>query len=140
MYSTKKDEGSLRSFHAFLKDVRSLWALVFSGPVILPFIAAFAGIEPPWPKQIAPITAVVVLLVLVLTYQRTLHNTSPNVNGRLLIFAVIVFVCLTVHLGLANLFIFTIPTNGERIVLGCGFTRNAVLVAKQIGVSAGEMC
>jgi len=38
------------------------------------------------------------------------------------------------------MFVFEIPTNGERVVLGCGYTDNAIAVSKMLGSTSGGSC
>lgn len=67
--------GGLGRFKSILAEYSGLaaWAV---GVGAAPFVATFASLAPPWPIDIAPLTAAAQLAVLVLIYQ--LLNASPK--------------------------------------------------------------
>lgn len=67
--------GGLGRFKSILEEYGGLAAWTV-GIGAAPFVAMFASLAPPWPIDIAPLTAVAQLAVLVLIYQ--LLNTSPK--------------------------------------------------------------
>jgi hypothetical protein len=136
---TPKD--GLAEFRSFAKDVRSLWGIAIGGPVILPVLAAFADIAPPWPKQPSVIAAALMLLTLLVTYFCfTRLDRISNAPKILILSAGIAVFALIAYLALLNTFVFAVPTTGEKIVLGCGFTSNAQLVANKFGFALGGDC
>lgn len=136
-YKRGKRPQPLDGFRTFLKDVKSVWSLTFSGPVILPFVAAFAGIAPPWPKHIESVTAAVALIALILAYTTRIRANS----ARLMVWlAFAVVTSLLLYLAWFNLFTYKLPTNGEVVILGCGLTYEAILVANEIGIKMGWGC
>jgi hypothetical protein len=44
------------------------------------------------------------------------------------------------YLALLDTFVFAVPTTGDKIVLGCGFTNNAQVVADKFGFASGGDC
>jgi hypothetical protein len=128
-------------FTAFAKDFRSLWGVALGGPVILPVLATFANIAPPWPNQPSVVAAVFVVLTLLITYYRFTGVERHGVRPRTFILAAgSAVITVIAYLALLNTFVFTVPTTGEKIVLGCGFTHNAQLVAERFGFAFGGNC
>jgi hypothetical protein len=127
-------------FKTFLKDIQSLWAIVIGGPILLPFVVTFSGIAPPWPPNEPKITSAILLLTLIATYSVSTEISSKSGGRKMILCAVSAVAALMAYLFLLNVFTFVIPTNGERTVVGCGFTHNAALVAKRLGVASEGSC
>jgi len=113
-----KTPDPLADFRGYLKSVKELWAWA-AGAAVIPFLANFAQLAPPWPPAIVYITAVFELLALIWAYQTVRKKSQVKVNSQMLKSLLIMVVCLGTYLFLFSLFTFQIP--GTDIVIVKGF-------------------
>jgi hypothetical protein len=118
----------LDDFKSVLAEFRSIsvWAGVSS--VSIPFVAAFAGVIPPWPPHIEYITAVFQLLAIIFMYQ--LFSDSPRTiaSKNIKRLSLFVFVIFFVYLFLFSLFTIHITEEGVYLIIGYQCTEKAVQV------------
>jgi hypothetical protein len=139
----KKDgpgKSGLTDFKEMLSDFRSVTTYAVGGAGTVPIVAAMIGIAPPWPPGIGPLTSILVVICLVILYQSLHDVTARRVTVYIAVSAVIALLSVTIYLGLRDIFTFKLPTTGEQIVIGCGYTRDALQVARQLQLEIGEGC
>jgi hypothetical protein len=127
----------LDDFKSVLKEFRSL--SIWAGASSIPFVAAFAGVTPPFPKNIEYITAVCQLLVMMYMYQvftRASAATTRRIMSLLLAASTVMFFA---YLFLFSQFTIRIP--GMRDVTGMS---DVIIIGYQCSPRAleayGEAC
>jgi hypothetical protein len=100
----------IERFQKILGDFQNLsvWAV---GTGVVPFVAAFTSIAPPWPKGIAAITAIGQLSVLIVVHQ--LLNRSPRRVINRVVVSSFCAVLVTSLIYVAILLNFTYVLNGS---------------------------
>src|SRR5258708_4108786 len=106
----------LDDFHETWSEYRRLWIGVASASI--PFVAAFSGVTPPWPKHIAPLTAVVQLMVIIYVYQTQARASRDAVTRRMRRNAVLFAVSFFLYLFIFSQFAIYIPGRNEYLVTG----------------------
>jgi hypothetical protein len=117
----------LTDFKRFLREFKnlSLWGAASSA--LLPFIASFLAIIPPWPPRLDVITAAVQLITLVVVYQGFKNNRNAITRSiRRLAFAA--FVILLGYMVLFSIFTIYVPQAKRSIVIGYECTAKALSV------------
>jgi len=121
----------LDAFKVLLKEYRGLSVWSIGSGLAVPFAAKLADLSPPWPSGIVPVTAVVELLALALTFQLLQASTRRRVINSLLLVNVTIFVVAGMaYLVALSLFTYQVPTTNERFVKGYECTREAEAVFK----------
>ena len=110
--------------------------LVIASPVV-----ASLGFAPPWPHSAAVMTAGCLALYLLFVFQFRATNPAKRA-GRFITILLLAgaFASLAGYLVVFERFTFELPTTGERIVVGCGFTPEARVVAQTLLISTGGEC
>jgi hypothetical protein len=122
------DPDIVTHFLAALKNTRRITA---AGTATLsPIILAFLGVAPPWPPGVAKMTAIFALFLSMVSLYSLLNSKKGLSVRRLRLNAMLLCVLLPLYLVVLNLFTFKIPTTGEVTIVGCGYTENAMLVAR----------
>jgi len=123
------ESSGLDEFKELLTDFRSLSTWAVGVGVGAPFIAAVAALAPPpWEKQIALITAVIELVVLIIVFQFFASAQRRRVE-RIMFWALSVLTtAVLAYLILFNVFTFVIPTTENKAVAGFVCTEEAKLV------------
>lgn len=125
----------------FLAGLRGTRHMVVAGGASLsPIILAFAGISPPWPPDIIKISTVIALFLAMANYHALMRGRSTSVRWRLNLSVIVVCLAFPIYLVVLKLFTFKIPTTGEVVILGCGYTENARLVATARHFDDGPGC
>lgn len=108
----------LDEFKSVLAEYRSvaLWAGLSTSSV--PFIAAFAGVTPPWPDGIAYMTAVVQLIGIILTLKLYSDADKRSIGRNLSILTVVILVLLLSYIFVFSQFTIFDPARNGRIVIG----------------------
>ncbi|MBY5658299.1 hypothetical protein [Rhizobium leguminosarum] len=123
----------LEEFRRVLKEYSSLALWAAGGSVIIPFVASFLSIIPPWPPRLDVITAVFQLLFLVFSYQNFKGSNKKRATRyiNLCIFGCI-FSIVTYILLFSNFTIF-IPEKDNYIVVGYRCTTEALEIKDYAG-------
>jgi len=118
----------LDEFKSVLKEFRSvsIWAGISS--VAVPFLAAFAGVIPPWPTGIEYITAVFQLLGIMFVYQMYGESAGAQVNRNIRILSIFAFVSFVVYLLAFSQFSIYIPSRNAYVMIGYACTTKAATV------------
>jgi TIR domain len=109
--------------------------------LLLSPVVSSLGFTPPWPHSVAVMTAGCLGLYLLFVFQfrasAAVQRTSRSVTIVLLVGA-----CLSLagYLFIFERFTFELPTTEERIVVGCGFTPEARLVAQSLLITTDGEC
>ncbi|HUK31700.1 MAG TPA: toll/interleukin-1 receptor domain-containing protein [Candidatus Acidoferrum sp.] len=99
------------------------------------------GFSPPWPHSAAAITAGCLGLYLLFVFQFRVSVPGQRA-GQFITIILVVGACLSLagYLLLFERFTFELPTTGERIVVGCGFTDEGRLVAQSLLMNTQGEC
>jgi hypothetical protein len=109
--------------------------------VLLAPVMGSLGFTPPWPHSVAVMTAGCLGLYLLFVFQ--FRASAPaKLAGRFITIMLIAGGCLSLagYLMIFERFTFELPTTGERIVVGCGFTPEARLVSQSLLISTDGEC
>jgi hypothetical protein len=110
--------------------------LVLVSPVVVSI-----GFSPPWPHSAAVITAGCLGLYLLFVFQFR-AGTPLKRAGRFITIMLLggASISLAGYLLIFERFTFELPTTGERIVVGCGFTDEGRLVAQSLLINTQGEC
>ena len=103
----------------------------------LPFVAEFADASPPIPG-IAPITSLLLVLTAVITFQFFENSSRRKANKRIASLLILAMLALVGYLIVSARFIF--HYDGGRVILGCGWTRKAQILADDYGLDTEAQC
>ncbi|EFF75500.1 hypothetical protein [Achromobacter piechaudii] len=130
----------LDEFFAMLDGVRKVALSAAAGLIALPLAAGLAGFAPPWPPGLVVITSLMELVVLLVVFQ-TLAKAQRSAASKVIIWsAILVFVTSAVYLVLNAAFVYQIPNDDTRVVMGCGLSDNAQLILKSQGLNPTDVC
>jgi hypothetical protein len=115
--TTSDNHEPMNDFRQYLKAAKELWAWA-AGAAIVPFLANFAKLAPPWPPAITYITAVFELIALIWAYQTIRKMSQKRVNAKMLTSLIILVMALVAYLSLFSLFTYEIPGTDIRIIKG----------------------
>jgi len=130
-------KSSLSDFKGVIRDFRSITGYAAS---TLPIVAAVIGIAPPWPPSVGPLTSILIVVCLAVTYQSFRGRTRRRTGAWIIATAAAALVSVILYLGLRDAFTFQMPTTREQIVIGCGYTQEALQVARQLHIEVGGGC
>jgi hypothetical protein len=130
----------LGEFKALLRDFRSITGYAVGGAGTLPIVAAISGIAPPWPPSIGPITSIFIVISLVIIHQRSSGSSFRRATAYITLSAMVAVIAMIVFLGMRDIFTFQLPTTQKQIIIGCGYTREAVQVADRLHIDVGSGC
>lgn len=121
-----------RDLRRFFSEFRrfAFWAL--AGAFAIPFAGSFIDLAPPWPAAVALLTAVFEVVCLVIVYI-FLDRTGKRTARRVIVSCIpIAALGLGGYLILYSMFVFAIPTTGERVVAGfeCTATAREIVTAE----------
>jgi hypothetical protein len=110
--------------------------LVLVSPVVVSI-----GFSPPWPHSAAVITAGCLGLYLLFVFQFR-ASTAVKKAGGFITIMLLAGACFSLagYLLIFERFTFELPTTGERIVVGCGFTDEGRLVAQSLLINTQGEC
>ena len=127
-------------FRAVVKEFRSTLLLAVGGSSLLPIVARFAKVDPPWPEGIALITSVATLIVIIFVFQFLWKRAKRAVDRAMLWGGVLIVVAGLAYFTLFEMFVFRIPTTGELGTAGCGWTTNARDIATRFLADPNDGC
>jgi hypothetical protein len=113
----------LDDFRRVWSEFRRLWVGLASASV--PFLAAFSGVTPPWPKHIALLTAVFQLMAIMYVYQTQLRASRREVSRNMRWSAIIFCVAFFLYLFVFSQFAIYIPGRDEYLIVGFECTKKA---------------
>ncbi|WP_108520318.1 hypothetical protein [Bradyrhizobium algeriense] len=93
----------------------SLWAA--GGSIVIPFVASFLSIIPPWPTGLNIITSVIQLASLAISYQSA-SNKAGKVAFNMKILGAVGFALVLVYMFLFTTFTIFVPQAQRSIVIG----------------------
>jgi hypothetical protein len=108
----------LDDFKQLLKEFRglSLWAA--GGSVVLPFVASFIAVIPPWPNGLNVMTAVFQLVALIFVFQRYSGTKRATITRNIGILAGAMFVIILGYMVLFSILTIYVPEAKRSIVIG----------------------
>jgi len=133
-------KSGLTDFKGMLSDFRSVTAYAVGGAGTVPIVGAMIGIAPPWPPSIGPLTSILLVICLIIIYQSFHDLTTRHTTAYVTISAIAALLSAIIYLSLRDTFTFQLPTTHEQIVIGCGYTQDALQVARQLQIEIGEGC
>src|SRR6266404_6309043 len=134
------EKTGLDQFFDLLKDVRKIAFVAAGGLIALPLVAGLGGFTPPWPPRIVGITSLVELVVLILVFQVLAKAPRSKATRFIVWSAVMVFALSSFYLVLNAAFVYQIPNNETRVVMGCGLSEKAKIILKADGQNPTDVC
>lgn len=114
------------------------WALGSSA--ILPLLASFAGLSPFWPPGVPLLTSLFTLISVIICFQ-VLNRESKRVVTKIMIWSIIAFLFfLIAYLVIFSVFTTKLPTTGEMIYLGCGWSDFSKEIASDFMIDIDQDC
>jgi hypothetical protein len=115
----------LDDFKRLLKEFNYLSVWASAGSVVLPFVASFIAIIPPWPAGLNIITSIFQLLSLIVVYQ--LYSGAPR---RIITRNITILFCASIVIMIAYTILFSmltiyVPPAHRSIVVGFECTEDA---------------
>jgi hypothetical protein len=109
--------------------------------VLLSPVVVSLGFAPPWPNSAAVMTAGCLGLYLLFVFQFRASTPVKRAGRHITIMLLAgAFLSLAGYLLTFERFTFELPTTGERIVVGCGFTDEGRLVAQSLLINTQGEC
>lgn len=130
----------LDEFFDLLKGVRKIALAAAGGLIVLPLVAGLGGFDPPWPPGVIGITSLVELVVLMVVFQMLAKARRAKATRVIIWSAAMVFVLSTAYLVLNAAFVYQIPNNDTRVVMGCGLSDKAKLILSADGQNPTDVC
>ena len=128
----------LDAFFHNLKEIRRTSVMAAGGLMLLPMAAGLGGFMPPWPNGIIAITTLAELVMIVVNFQ-FFHRISKKKASKITLAYAFLTILFSGFYMIGNAsFIYTIPTQSTRIILGCGLTQDAQLILKMEGAYPTE--
>jgi hypothetical protein len=124
-------------FFGVLKDVRRVAVFSAGGLIVLPVAASMGGYSPPWPDGIVMITTLMELVILIVTFQVYFNSPKSAITKVVIAAAISLLLFSLIYLLTYSVFVYAIPNNRTRIVLGCGLSRDALSLLNDRGKIAG---
>ncbi len=123
------------------RNTESVRGFLYGLLVLVSPVVVSIGFSPPWPHSAAVITAGCLGLYLLFVFQFR-ASTPVKRAGRSITIMLLAggCLCLAGYLLLFERFTFELPTTGERIVVGCGFTDEGRLVAQTLLMNTQGEC
>ncbi len=118
----------LDDFKALLSEFRNLSLWAAGGSVVLPFIASFVAVIPPWPAGLNVMTGVFKLLALIFVFQAYSKAPRARTTRSIGILFLAAFVIFIVYVVLFSLFTIYVPEVKRTIVVGYDCRADARLV------------
>lgn len=112
---------------SYFKDIARV-LLFAAGAATLPLIAAFAGLQPPWPPAVEYISAVFILIAALVMWE-WVRGARRVIRRRFILAGLtLTIVGIGAYLPLYSLYVLPIPGSKIRVVKGTECTRRAQLV------------
>lgn len=128
------------AFRKVFAEFRSTMLLAIGASALMPLVAAFAALDPPWPDGIEIITSVMTLLILIFVFQFLWKRARKTVNRTMVAGAVLVALGGVTYFTMRDMFVYEIPTTHEQAIAGCGWTSNAAVVAADFLADPADGC
>ncbi|MDR7009881.1 hypothetical protein J2W46_006812 [Paraburkholderia strydomiana] len=118
----------LDDFFGVLRDVHKIALVAAGGLILLPLLAGLGGYVPPWPAGIVGITSLVEIVVLITVFQFMARASRAKASWVILGAAILVLTLSAIYLLTSAIFVYAIPNNTTRVVLGCGLSEKTRLI------------
>lgn len=130
----------LDDFFDLTGQVRKVALIAAGGLILLPLLAGFGGFQPPWPKGVAIITSLLEMVVLIVVFQLLSHAPRALASKVIVWSALLVALLSVAYLVLSAIFVYQIPHNDTRVVLGCGLGENTKIILDHLGRRPTDVC
>src|SRR5262245_32962590 len=118
----------LEDFKRLLREFRTLSLSIAGGSAVLPFIAWFASVIPPFPPGLNIMTAVFQLVSLAFVYQKYLGSSRSRITRNMEILFVLLGLIIIVYMVTFSLLTIYIPDGKRSIVVGFQCTPDALTI------------
>ncbi|SIO67337.1 hypothetical protein SAMN05444165_7020 [Paraburkholderia phenazinium] len=135
-----RPKNGLDDFFGVLRDVHRIALVAAGGLILLPLLAGLGGYVPPWPSGIVGITSLVELVVLITVFQLLSRAQRSRASRMILSSAILVLILSAIYLLTNAIFVYSIPNNSTRVVLGCGLSEKAKLILGGYGHLPTDVC
>lgn len=137
---SREKKSGLDEFREILEAYRQTLTWALGGSAILPLIASFAGLAPIWPPGVPLLTSLFTLLSIIFCFQFFRKRAKKITNRVMLVSLGFFLVTLVSYLILISVFTFKIPTTGETIYLGCGWSDFTKEIADELLIDVAQGC
>lgn len=119
----------LDEFKKIFEDFGTVGSLAVGGAVLGPIISAASGLAPPWPNNLEFVASVLMLLALAMVFQ-FLPKRRSSYAKVFIAGSVILVLTLALQVWLHIRFVTEVPGMETKLIMGCGWTRDVLLVAQ----------
>ena len=120
----------LDEFKRVLKEFKNLSLWAAGSSLIIPFVASFLSIIPPWPLGLNIITAVVQLVTLIVVYQ-AFSELRLRITRNIKMLAITGLGLLLAYMAIFAMFTIYIPQAHRSIVIGYECSNEALKIFKE---------
>ena len=118
----------LDDFKRLLEEFKGLSVWAAGGSVVLPFIASFISVIPPWPAGLNVMTSIFQLVALIVVYQIYSGSKRATISRNIAALAAMLFVIILIYLVLFSMLTIYVPEAKRSIIIGYECTSNARIV------------
>jgi hypothetical protein len=118
----------LDQFKLLLSEFRNLSLWAAGGSVVLPFIASFISVIPPWPSGLNIMTAIFQLVSLMFVYQSYFGASRRTITKNMGLLSISAFVIILVYMMIFTIFTIYVPQAHRSMVIGYACTDDAFKV------------
>ena len=115
----------LDDFKRLLEEFKGLSVWAAGGSVVLPFIASFISVIPPWPAGLNVMTSIFQLVAMIVVYQIYSGSKRATISRNIAALAAMLFVIILIYLVLFSILTIYVPEAKRSIIIGYECTANA---------------
>jgi len=130
----------LDDFFGALADVKRIALAAAGGLLIIPMLASLGGYQPPWPPGVIGITSLIELVILIIAFQFFSRARRTQTSRAILVSATLLLFFSLTYLTLHSIFVYSIPNNSTKVILGCGLSEKAEMVLSSMKQPPRNVC
>ena len=130
---------ALDQFKEVVERFGTIAGFAIGGTALVPLVTAATGLAPPWPAGLPFVACVLMLITLVLIFH-FLTRRRALFSMVLLVGSILLVTSLAAHVYLHSQFVTVAPRSNAPLILGCKWTRDAVVVANDQGIDTSDQC
>jgi hypothetical protein len=111
-----------------LKHLRRLPVWAAAGTLVLPFVASFMSVIPPWPRGLDIMTALFQTTTFILVYQKYATDQQQSGTRGAILFATVAFLLMIAYFYFFSVFTIYVPEANRSIVVGLECSHSASMV------------
>lgn len=130
----------LEKFFEILDYYKKTLAWALGGSAILPLLASFSEISPPWPQETPLLSSLFTAVSVIFSFQFFRSYQELKINRIMIISLSGATFCLMAYLAIFSTFTFQIPTTGQVIYLGCGWSDFSKEISSDFLIDPDQGC